>query len=331
MSRRTRIFLFVSTGILAVGLAAGAMAAYMGGFDVLVRRVQDGPAELRFVPQATAFVAYADVQGVMRSDVRQKIRALHGPDRAAQDQFEEATGIDISRDVDHVVAFGGPLAGSAPKPPTVILRGRFDRGRLETRLRAQGGQVDEYRGVPMLMHSLVGMSLAFPEDDLLIVGAPAAVRQAIDARHDAGRTSIRSNADLMRLVRDVTGGTAWAVARVDTLGDMAPVPSAIARHLAGIQWLVVSCRVDGGLHGRVRVDARDEAAARDLREMTQGLLAVARLQGGGKPGLSGIVDSLELGGTSRTVTLSFSIPDSAIDALGAASAPQRLTPSAAGR
>jgi hypothetical protein len=79
--------------------------------------------------------------------------------------------------------------------------------------------------------------------------------------------------------------------------------------------------VDTAVTGMVRADARDADAAKNLREVVQGLVALVKLQSTARPQLKAAVDSLELGGTGNTVSLSFSVPDSVFSALGARTAP----------
>ena len=48
------------------------------------------------------------------------------------------------------------------------------------------------------------------------------------------------------------------------------------------------------------------------------VLALARMQAGSKPEMQALVSTLQVSGTGRTVTLSFSLPSEAIEAIGAA-------------
>ena len=66
-----------------------------------------------------------------------------------------------------------------------------------------------------------------------------------------------------------------------------------------------------------KAEARDEAAAQNLRDVVRGFLAMARLQAGSRPGLQQMVDSLQLSGEGKTVALSFNIPSEFFDALEA--------------
>ena len=104
MTKRTRLFLGVASGILAVGLGTGLVAAYVGGFQNLTLIGGDGPAELAYVPADARVVAYADIRNVMNSEVRRKLSAsLQGTGDGAA-HFKEQTGIDLETDVDYVVA-----------------------------------------------------------------------------------------------------------------------------------------------------------------------------------------------------------------------------------
>jgi hypothetical protein len=68
----------------------------------------------------------------------------------------------------------------------------------------------------------------------------------------------------------------------------------------------------------VRAEAGDEEAAKNLRDVVRGFLALARLQAGSRPELQGLLQSLELGGAGKTVALSFDVPAQVFDLLGAA-------------
>ena len=60
----------------------------------------------------------------------------------------------------------------------------------------------------------------------------------------------------------------------------------------------------------LRAEARDDEAAKNLRDVVQGFLALAKLQAGKKPEIQTLVQSLQLSGTGKTVALSFEVPPS---------------------
>ncbi len=85
-----------------------------------------------------------------------------------------------------------------------------------------------------------------------------------------------------------------------------------------MNWFSATGHVDDGLRGGLRIEARDEGAAKDLHDMVQGSIAPARLQASRQPAMSALVHSLQLGGQDTTVSLEFSIPASVIADLASA-------------
>ena len=77
MTKRTRLFLIVSGGILVAGLGTGLVAAYVGGLQNLTLIGSSGPDELAYIPSDARVVAYANVREIMDSELHQKLRSLH--------------------------------------------------------------------------------------------------------------------------------------------------------------------------------------------------------------------------------------------------------------
>jgi len=315
MTNRTRRFLFVATGILVVGLGTGLVASYMGGLQGLALIGGNGPAELAYVAPDARMVAFANVRDVMDSELRQKLMQQlqpGAPDGA--DGFERETGINIQTDVDLVVAsMSGDIGGT--ERPLVLARGRFDRTNLESVARTKGAVVEEYKGQRLIIHGEAGMGLVFVEPNLAAVGTPEALRRAIDTKESGN--NVTTNAELMRLVQDVDGGNAWAVARFDALTAAQQLPDDLAKQLPPINWFAASGHVNGGIRGTVHVEARDEAAATDLRDVIRGFIALARIQTGQRAEFADLMNSLELGGQGKMVSLGFAVPPEMIDALAA--------------
>jgi hypothetical protein len=120
----------------------------------------------------------------------------------------------------------------------------------------------------------------------------------------------------MRLVRDIDDGDAWVVARFDALTG-SKLPAEVASQLPPINWFSARGFIGTGLEGQLRVETRDEASAQNLQEVIRGFMALGRLQTGQHPEFAEFLNSVQLGGTGKTVSLSFSLPPEMIDALGA--------------
>lgn len=318
MTKKTRLFLIIAAGVLVVGLGTGLVASYMG-LPALALGGADGPDELRYIPADARVIAYANVRDVMNSELRRKVRQIR-PDGERHDEFKDATGIDIENDIDEVVA-SMTTAGDTPEDALVIARGRFDQVRIEGFIRERGGVATEYHGARLLTHTPPAkhnkreMALAFVEPGLVAFGSGPAVRQAIERR--SGGQNITSNDEVMGLVRDIDDGNAWAVGRFDAIASRARLPREVASQLPPINWFAASGHVNGGVRGVLRAEARDEASAQNLRDVIRGFMALAKLQANAKPELTAVMESLQLGGEGKTVSLAFALPSEIIDMIGA--------------
>jgi len=335
MNRKTRYFMLASFAIVVAGLCTGLLA-YYGGLPIGAFAQKSGPAELAYVPSNAAVVAFADVRGVMDSEMRRKLRSvMPGEEAKGQEEFKAQTGIDLEKDIDHVVACLVPKAAEGPEWDSgfVAFRGRFDAVRLEALAKEHGGTIEDYRGkrlvkLPAERHEHAdaeasderparprpNMTLAFAEPGLMVFGDERAVRQALDTA--ASGRDVTGNPDVMRLVKDLEGNAnAWAVGRFDLIANRAKLPEGISSQIPAIKWFAAAGRVNGGVSGTFRAEARDEEAARNLRDVANGFLALARMQAGSRPELRGAIESLQLSGSGTTVQLSFSVPAELIDAV----------------
>ena len=317
MTSKTRYFVLTAFGILALGLTTGLVASLAGGLPVALSRAA-GPDDLSYVPAQAVAVAYANVQEVMASELRQRLKKLE-PDTADRDDFETKTGVNIERDIDSVVAamLIGAEGADHDSRPLVVARGRFDQVRIEGLAREHGGAIEDYQGVRVVSHSGDGhtMALGFIESGAVAVGSVAAVRGAIDAKR-SGR-NVLSNTELMRLVGDLDSSNAWVVGRFDAMAGKAGLPSELQSKVPALSWFSAAGHLNGGITGTFKAEAKDDEAATNLRDMLRGVMAMARLQAGDKPAMRAMVDSLQLGGEGKTVAVAFSVPAEMFDALEA--------------
>ena len=315
MTKRTRLFVAVASGILVVGLGTGLLAAYVGGFQNLTIVGGDVPAEFVYIPADARVVAYANVRDVMDSELRHKLSTLQPDSSRGTEHFKEQTGIDLETDIDYVVAsFAGMGEPPQGEPPLVLAKGRFDQGRIEELIRNQGGTVEDYKGSHLLISQENKLAVVFLESGLVAIGGPAAVRAAIDTK--AAGSSVKNNDEVMRLVREIDDGDAWVVARFDALTG-SKLPPEVANQLPPINWFSARAFVDGGVQGQVRVETRDEPSAQNLQEVIRGFMALGRMQASQHPEVAEFLNSVQLSTQGTTVSLSFSVPSEMIDALGA--------------
>jgi hypothetical protein len=306
MSSRTRYFLIGSGLVVAVGLGVGIVAYYGGPWTP----ASAGRAEMAYVPAGVRAVGYANVRTIMDSPVRQRLQAAM-PAGEGRNELLAQTGIDIEKDIDSVVAglaLEDNLGGAV-----VILRGRFDRARIEKLAADHGAVAEDYRGTTVLTGAANGPpGVAFLDSTLLALGGVSGLKAAIDAA--ANRSSVTGDAALMQAVDAIDDtGSAWFVGRTAALSDTADLPDVVRRNLAGIEWVGMSAAVDTGVRARVRAQAKDDQAATDLRGVINGAIAAVRMFAGQDASLAEVLKTLEATGQGRTVEVSFTAPASLVD------------------
>jgi len=337
MTQRTRYFLVSSALVMTVVLATGLVAFYNGNLPMTSSAA--GPAELAYLPGETTAVAYANVRSIMDSEFRKKLKQLL-PTGDAKDELLKETGIDLEKDIDTVVA--GFTASPSKSMSTsgsgglgavnvatdngaiALVRGRFNNANIEALATQHGATVETYKGKRVLimgagnwkdgqpgMPSHAG-GLAFLESGLLALGEVSAVKKAIDTA--AARTDITKNASLMKYVTEVqNSGNAWIVGKMDTMSNTAGLPDQVKNQVAGLEWFSVSAKVNGGLNGVLRADAKDDASAENMRDIVRGGIAAARMMAGQDPKLTAMLNALQLQGAGKTVAISFTIPPEMLD------------------
>ena len=317
MSKRTRLFLLASAAVLIAVLVAGVV--------VRVSAVASNtPDELAYITSAARMVAYADVHQLMTSPLHERWRDLRNTGTPAGGDLEARTGIKFDRDVDRILMASTGDGRADPSRSLLVARGRFDRARIEAAMRQQGAQASTYRGTQLLSitDAAHDATVAFAESGLLLFGADAGVRGALDAKAGVSAT-ISTNREFMTLVDEVDDGTAWSVARFDSLSGRTPLPSAVVSQLPPIDWIAASGHVDSGVRGLLRAEAHDAQAAQNLHDVVQGFLALARIQGARDPAYKTLLDSVVLNVEGKSVSMSFELTPATLDALRAQASTRR--------
>ena len=332
MTTKTRNFMIGSAAILVTGLCTG-LVAYYGGIPGTFAR-QSSPVELAYLPSNAVAVVYANVGDVMRSNLRERLRAVMPEEdkEKGREEFKQATGIDIERDIDTIVVAMVP--DSDGRAPVVAIRGRFDEGRIEALAREHGGKVDNSSGIrviemprhqhdedaaegaqtPTRRESTFRPALAFVEPGLVLFGNVDLVKAGVNRK--AGQ-NLTANGEMMARIEklDGRGANAWAVGRLDALTQQGRLPEHVAAQLPSLTWFEASGHLNGGITGTVRAETRDEQAAKNLRDMINGIMAFGRMQSQTKPGIQALMQSITLGGTGTTVEMTFTIPAELIDTI----------------
>lgn len=318
MTKKTRYFVLAAGAVLIVGLGGGLLAylalnrgaGLAGGL----------PPEMRYVPADVAMVAFADVRAVMNSDLRRALMPSIDPEsRKGRQMMNDFAGVDVEKQVNRVVAYVEPYTPPDPqsqaKPEIpralVLVQGTFEPARIEAFIRERAGTMDEYKGRKIFVRPEDGHEIAvgLVGSDLIAMGQGDLVRRVIDMSlegSDLAKT-ITANPEMMTLIRDNAGSTAWVVGQFDEISRRMRLPSGVAGQVPPIRLVSVKANINGGVKATIRAEAGDKAAADQLRDVVRGFLSLARLQAGGKQELENTLKSIELSGSDTTVRLSFAV------------------------
>ena len=333
MSHRTRYFLVGSALVIVVGLCTGLVAFYNGSLPLGMSSA--GPSEMAYLPADATAVAFADVHHIMTSPFHDKLRQVI-PSGDQKQELQKEIGIDLEKDIDSVVAGFAAGTGPADKGAIVIVRGRFNESQIESAARAHGGTVSEYHGKKMITMADAGNkgadmksgssgdAVAFVQNGVLALGEVDSVQHAIDAA--ASGNNVTKNAQLMKYVTSVQAGNdAWVVGRFDEVTKTASMPQEVRDQLPAVQWFSLGAKVDQTINGVVHAEARDEAAAKNLRDVINGGLAAGRMMGGKDSKFDTMINSVQVAGAGTDVSVSFTVPQEVLDMVNGAAALNKLT------
>jgi len=325
MTKKTRYFIVAAGAVLVVGLGGG-LIAYLA-----YNRMAGLPAgvapEMRYVPANAAVVAFADVRAVMSSELRRSLMPSVDPEsRKGQQMLNDFAGVDLEKQVNRVVAYVEPYKAPDPQAQTepdiprvlVLVNGTFDPARIESFIRERAGTMYDYKGRKVFVHREHGHDVAvgLVGSDLIAMGPADLVRGIIDLSQASGLAkNITGNPEMMDLIRDNTGSTAWVVGQFDEIRRRMRLPSGVAQQVPPIRLVSVKAHINGGVKATIRAEAGDKAAADQLRDVVRGFISLLRLQGGARPEIDGMLKSIELSGNDSSVRLSVALSPEALRAV----------------
>lgn len=317
MTKKTRYFVITAGAVLIVGLGGG-LIAYLA-YNRIAGIPGGLPSEVRYVPADAEVVAFANVRAIMDSDLRRALMPNIDPEsRKGQQMMNDFAGVDLEKQVDHVVMYVEPFIrqenAQATEMPraSLLVNGSFDQARIEQAIRERGGSIEEHNGRKLFTHQAEREQVAvgFVERDVIAIGQADLVRRAIDISRGSARDfrNVTTNAELMNLIRDTTGSTAWIAGQFEEISRRMKLPSSIAGQVPPVRMVSVKADINGGVRAMIRAEAGDTAAADQLRDVVRAFITLARVQASGKDEFANVLKSIELSGTDTTVRLSFAVP-----------------------
>jgi hypothetical protein len=341
MTSKSRYFLFGAAALLLIGLGGGLIAYF--AYNRVTGLTAGLPTELKYVPADAELVAYADVQSIMKSELR---RALDGAVKQGDDKkpgavaIHDFAGIDVEKQVDHVVAYleatGKPEpADRQPPRALVLVQGSFEQSRVEQFIQEHGGTIEDYSGKhiatrrfrerpeaqpqtgapePPVSHE--EMAVGFVQPGVIALGQADLVRRTLDGAAAARATrNVSENAELMKLIRDASGDTAWVVGRFDAMSRRMGMPRSLTEQVPPLRLIAAKANINGGLKATITAETSDQAAADQLRDVVRGFVSLVRLQAGAQPELQDTLKTIELSGSGNTVQLSFAVKPQTVAAV----------------
>ncbi len=307
-TRNTRLFLGLTGGVLALGVAVGLAVSYgrpgRPGQSVVLT------SDLQYLPADARIVAAVDLRAVRRSPMHRVLASHHRAGQHPDSPFMRL-GLNLELEVEALLMATVTMAGAGQRPDTLVLvRGPIDVGRLQAHLTGQSGQMSDYKGIRVVRFSGAGdeaLMVALLSPTLLAVGRSDTVTLSIDR---ADGLNLTSNETLMRSIRGVAGGDVWAVGRADASSTESRLSSLPAGTV-----FAATVRVEHGIEGSIRTEAQDQKGADNIRDLMQGMVALARLQTARHPELEAAVNSLQLTTRGTVVTASFDVPVGALEAV----------------
>ena len=274
-----------------------------------------------------AVIAYADVRG--NHDLGAPPEDSHARcrcPRTGSASSRNETGINIETDIDRVVAClaAGRMSVTARRAGLVLARGRFDEVKIEALMREHGAQVEDYNGKRLIenarrepRHAAADpcrSTFSSPGSSAVGSGRAGARRHRSPEerreRHDERRAD---EPHAVARPRERVG-----VGRLDALAQT-------GGYRCQRPWRA-RFRPSPGSRSAATSTAASAARSAPRRATTRRPTTCAtscaaswrsrKLQAGSKPELQTMVQSLELGGTGKTVALSFSVPGASSTLVG---------------
>jgi len=232
-----------------------------------------------------------------------------------------ATGFDPTRDVHEVLAAAGP-AGS--KTGLALALGNFNPTQIAAAAAAKGGTTTEtYGGFTIIEDQKQTHGVTFLSTTIAVAGDVASVKAAID-RAKSTSSSLPAPV-LMQVNHWSTTEDAWVVSTVPpaALHPAAGTPTipgvgpgaAANTALQTIQSAAGGVKFGDNVVVTAQATSDNAQDAQNLANTVKLLAAVAQMQAQNNPALQTLVQSLNATSTDNIVNISFSMPETQLQAL----------------
>jgi hypothetical protein len=219
------------------------------------------------------------------------------------------TGFDPREDVrELLVASPG---GNDSRAGIAVARGNFDTVKISAAVTAKGGSVETHNGVTLISDPRGKAAFAFPDSTLVIAGAPAVVKAAIDRRSSANSI----NPALAVKVNELsTTQDAWVTTIVPPASLKPPARSPAVPEVTQQQAFEKIQEASLGVKFGANVVVNAEAVAQTAQDATtigdvvKFLASVLQLRANERPEAAALLQSLTVTTQGPTLNVSVSLP-----------------------
>jgi len=289
-------------GVTCIALVIGVVAT----MSIPAQTITPDEATLKLFPLETQGVAFVDVAGLRGSTLFNELILQKLPHPEELNEFAQATGFDVMRDVDRVT-----VGRVDQRDVLAVVQARYDNFKVEQYVKDKADHIVTETYLGRVIYRGNGDSersggVSFI-NNLIVAGSLSAVKQAID-RLAAPAPNIVQNAELMDQIRTIEAGNQiWAAGKVDMNLFGARTPDKIEEMAGSLKSGTYQMRIDQDVHVRASGIFGSAEMAKSTGDTLRGLMAMARLQVSGAPDdkLLRLLDGLSIENSNDKVLVTF--------------------------
>ena len=175
-------------------------------------------ALLKRLPRESNVLAFVDAADLRKTFLYERFEERHKESSEDLETLIEETGFDPRRDIDRIVLSAvGNIEEQEPKIACALVKGKFDKERIERVLREREARVETYRGYTIYAspEQRKGPYLTFLDETTAALGNEEGIRKII-ALHEDGGESAAQNTEMRTLLEGLDYKTQmWGILRID--------------------------------------------------------------------------------------------------------------------